>query len=315
MYSKILFDLLTDIFWGFVICIVIGVTTSLIVWYTEVIEIFQLYIVSFTYSFNGIIAGGLAIGTALYVYKSQLNIIEIIEGVFSEKELLKTDYYKYKGYYLSIRRSLTFMTEFIIISFAIFYISRFPFKGVPEYFMIFFACLQYALGVYVGRKLYFIGQMVRSLVSVKAKKNLFYEDKLGDLITYVNILSTLTIICTYVNVTSYYSGPFLFDTVLKSSLHVFLLLPAVIATPVLIIFNFYPRSVVRVLYSKSISKKIKELKKKLTKQKIPPFEKMSYLIEYDRLSNDELKYRLRMTLSDLPIAITIVIMLIDLMNL
>lgn len=41
-------------------------------------------------------------------------------------------------------------------------------------------------------------------------------------------------------------------------------------------------------------------------------ERLSYLIEYDKVSKDELKYRMRVTLSDLPIAITIIVMLLGL---
>lgn len=37
-----------------------------------------------------------------------------------------------------------------------------------------------------------------------------------------------------------YEGPFLYDSILGQSIKPFLLLPAIIATPVLLIFNFYP---------------------------------------------------------------------------
>jgi hypothetical protein len=87
-----------------------------------------------------------------------------------------------------------------------------------------------------------------------------------------------------------------------------LILPALIATPVLVIFTFYPRAVLRKLYSQSIDAEIDALRQVLQNEKLSAYEKRSYLIAFDKMARDELRYSLQLTLGDLPIAITILLM-------
>jgi hypothetical protein len=46
-------------------------------------------------------------------------------------------------------------------------------------------------------------------------------------------------------------------------------------------------------------------------EKLSDYEKRSYLLEFDKMSRDELRYNLQLTLSDLPIGITILIMVLE----
>ena len=177
--------------------------------------------------------------------------------------------------------------------------------------MIIAACTEYALGVYVGRKLIYTGMMLHSLLPMSLKHNLFRNRELDVINSYVNVASTLTIIFVYVHVTGYYEGPFLYGSILGQSIKIFLLLPAVIATPVLLIFNFYPRAVLRKLYDQSIDVEIEKLKDAMRNEALSAYEKRSYLIEFDKMSRDELRYSLQLTLSDLPIGITILIMVLE----
>ncbi len=177
--------------------------------------------------------------------------------------------------------------------------------------MMIAACVQYALGAYVGRKLIYIGMMLHALMNVEVTHNLFQKRELDEINSYVNVASTLTIISVYIHVVTYYNGPFLFDSGLGESIKIFLIFPAIIATPVLLIFNFYPRAVLRKLYSESIDIEIKNLQEKLRDESLTAFEKRSYLIEFNKMSRDELRYSLQLTLSDLPIGITILFMLLD----
>ena len=174
------------------------------------------------------------------------------------------------------------------------------------------ACLEYALGVYVGRKLFYAGLMLRSLHDVPVTKNLFKNHELDAINSFVNIASTLTLIFVYLHVHSYYYGPFAYPFAIGESARFFLLFAAIIATPVLLIFNFYPRTVLVAIYSKSVDVEIKNLKRRLKNRSLSDFERMSYVIEFNKMARDELRHRLRLSLSDLPVAITIFVTIIGL---
>jgi len=303
---------MNQMFVGFAMALAFGAATAGVVWFTETPDTLKRYLEAYFISFNCLISGGLILGTAIFVFQSQESIPSFIESAFDEASLKETTYAEKKKRFLSRRRSITFSADFAVVGFVIFYFCKFPFRGVPEYFLIFFACTQYALGVYVGRKLFYVAQMLNSVEEIRLTRNIFKDDDLGYIISYVNVLSTLTIIFVYVHVTSYYHGPFEYSSILSSSLRVALLLPAVIAAPVLVIFNFYPRVVLRRLYSRSIADQVKRLTDRLKSRSLSEFERMSCVIEYDKLWKDELRNRLRLTLSDLPIGITIVIMIVGL---
>lgn len=44
---------------------------------------------------------------------------------------------------------------------------------------------------------------------------------------------------------------------------------------------------------------------------ISEFEKRSYLLEFEKMSREELRYSLQLSLSDLPIGITIIVMALE----
>jgi hypothetical protein len=105
----------------------------------------------------------------------------------------------------------------------------------------------------------------------------------------------------------YHDGPFQYDSILGQSIKAFILVPVIIGTPVLLIFNFYPRTVLRKIYGRSIDVEAGRLKKAMANASLSLYEKRSYLTEFKRMSREELQYSLRLTLSDLPIGITIII--------
>ncbi len=254
---------------------------------------------------------GLILGTALVVYRSQNVIAATIEAAFTQEQLSKTDYFFYKGRFASRRRSATFSAQFAIVAFVIFTSCQFPLSGLAEALMIIAACARYSLGVYVGRKLCYAGMMLHSLLSVRVERNLFKDRELDEIDSYVHAASTLTVVFVYIHVASYYGGPFLYNGILGQSIKLMLILPALIATPVLLIFTFYPRAVLRRLYSQSIDIEIKNLQNVLKNETLSDFEKRSYLMEVDKMSRDELRHSLQLTLSDLPIGITILIMVLE----
>lgn len=299
------------LFFGLAVSLAYGLAGSAFLWYIGGKSEAQLFFAAYTSSFKTIISLGLILGTALIVYRSQNVIPQTIEDAFTKAQLSETDYEYYKRRFASLRISMTFSAEFIVVAFIIFSYCQFPLSRRGEVLMVIAACTQYALGVYVGRKLVYTGMMLHSLLPLTVTRNLFRRRELDAINPYVHVASTLTVIFVYIHVSGYYEGPFLYGSMFGQSVKPFLLLPAIIATPVLLIFNFYPRAVLRKLYAQSIDVEIKSLQKTLQNEKLSAYEKRSYLIEFDKMSRDELRYSLQLTLSDLPIGITILIMVLE----
>jgi hypothetical protein len=272
----------------------------------------QRFFVDYTSSFKTIISLGLILGTWLIVFRTQDVISETIEAAFTQKELDATLYFVNKRKFYSLKRSISFSAEFIVVAFILFtYCCQFSLSKWGRGLMIIAMCTQYALGVYVGRKLMYTGMMLHSLLTATVKRNLFRKRELDAINVYVHVASTLTLIFGYIHVRGYFDGQFQYGSMLGESSKVFLLIPVIIATPVLLIFNFYPRAVLRKLYSKSIDVEIGSLKEAMKNDSISEFEKRSYLLEFEKMSRDELRYSLQLTLSDLPIGITILIMALE----
>jgi hypothetical protein len=93
-----------------------------------------------------------------------------------------------------------------------------------------------------------------------------------------------------------------------------MLIPAIMAIPIVAMFNYYPRSVVRKLYEQSISHSLAAIEKKIHAQNFSDYEKLFFVVEYDKVSRDELNYRLRMTLTDLPMAVTLGIAILSIVH-
>jgi hypothetical protein len=311
MGTSYLFRLSNQLFAGFSISFGYLVATGAAVWLYQR-SAFSSYIQDYALSFNCLTSSGVIIMTALFVILTKGTVPEIIENSFERAALEKTSYFKQKSRYLSLFGSIAFSANYVIAAFFIFYFCTFPVTGLAMYFLIGIACVQYAMGVYVGRKLYFIAYMLGAISDIKTTKDVFREERLYQIITYVNILSTITVIGTYLHVQGFYWGPFRYTSMLGPTLKVVLLLPALIATPVMVLFNFYPRVVLRRLYSRSIESEVLRLTEQLKDEHLSEFERRAYTIEYDRLQRDEMKSSLQLTLSDLPMGVTLIVMIIGL---
>ena len=299
------------LFVGLSVSVIYGVVSFAFLYYHGGKLEAEPFFTAYTDSFKTVISLGLSIGTALIVYCSQIVVPNTIENAFEQSELSQTLYGRYRRRFFSPRKSLTFSGFFFIVAFVIFSYSEFPLSRAGQAVMIFAACVQYALGVYIGRKLVYAGMMLHSLLSAEVTRNLFKRRELNAINPYVHIVSTLTIIFVYIHVVGYYTGPFRYGSVLGQSIKPFLMLPAIIATPVLLIFNFYPREVLRKLYSESIDVEIQKLNETLRNERLTAFEKRSHLIEFDKMCRDELRYSLKLTLSDLPFGVAILIMVLE----
>lgn len=308
--SRHIFFIMNSFYYGFIISLTYGVLTSLIVYIFQNYD-YERYIKDFFMSLNSLILGGITFGLTYQVYKTQNYVPNTIEKTFGE---IKAEIYKeHKRRFFSLGRSLKFSTYFIIAAFVLYSFAKFPYSGIVEYFMIIYGCAIYGCAVYIGRKLFYIAQMLEAIRNTDVKEDIFSEDKLGGIITYVNTLTTITTIMIWLQVQAYYYyGGFEYHEIVGESLKIFMLALAIVALPVLVIFNFYPRTVLRDLYTKSINFKQDELQRSIEKKELTVFEKIQYLKDMDKISRDELKYRLRVALNDLPMAITILIMILSL---
>jgi len=305
------FRMMNYLFLGLGISLAYGLFGLGLLWYLGGKSEAQLFFASYTTSFKTIVAFGLSIGTALIVYLCQNVIPETIENAFTKTQLADTGYSYYKNRFASLWLSIEFSAELVVIGFIVFTYCQFPLSRRGEVLMIIAACAQYALGAYIGRKLGYAGMMLHSLLDAPITRNLFKKRELDSINTYVNVASTLTVIFAYIHTIGYFQGPFLYGSMLGQSIKPFLLIPVIIATPVLLIFNFYPRAVLRKVYGQSIDVEIKRLQKVLQDEGLSPIEKRSYLIEFNKMCRDELRYSLHLTLNDLPIGITILFMLLQ----
>jgi hypothetical protein len=297
-------------FLGLALSVAYGLGGAALVWRIGGTSEAQLFFAAYTTSFKTVLSLGLILGTALIVFYRQDVIPATIEKAF--KGHLTQDYYYYKRRFSSLRISLTFSGEMILIAFVIFSYSQFPLSRPGEVLMLIAACAEYGLAVYVGRKLMYTAMMLHSLLAIPVNRNLFRKRELDGITPYVHVASTLTIIFLYVHMVGYYNGPFLYKSILGGSIKVFLLFLPLIATPVLLIFNFYPRIVLTKIYDQSIDVEITRVRKAMRDEKLSPYEKRSYLLELNKMSRDEMRYSLQLALTDLPIGITILGMVLQL---
>lgn len=305
------FRVMNLIFVGLVTSFAYGaIGAALIYWQSGQTET-QLFAVAYTSTFKTLFSLGLILGAALVVGCTQSVIPETIEAAFTKEQLSKTDYFSHKNRFGSRRRSMTFAAYFVVVAFLVFTRCEFPLGPLGKNLMIAAACAQYALGVYIGRKLFYAGMMLQSLHAVTVARNLFKGRELDAIDSYVHVASTLTIIFVYVHVVGYYGGPFRYGAFWGASIKPLLLIPPIIATPVLAVFSFYPRSIMKKVYSESIDVEIGNLRTKLRNEDLGPFEKRTHVMEFDKMCREELRYSLQLTLADLPMGITILVMLLE----
>jgi hypothetical protein len=305
------FEVMWTLWWGMLSSVGYGALSFVILWSVRGKPEAYLFLLAYMSLFKTVISLGLIFGAALIIWRYQNALTQTIESAFTKNELSETGYFSQKQAFESRRNSMEFSAIFIIVAFFIFPLCRFPLPKLAGYLMVIAACAEYALGVYVGRKLLRAGMMLHLLRKAKVTRNLFAKRELDDINTYVNVASTLTIMFVYVHVMNYYNGPFKYDSPFGPSIKPFLILPAIIATPVLLIFNFYPRAVVKKLYRESIEIEIDKLQEMLRKETSSPSEKRSYLLQFDKMCRDELRYNLQLTINDLPFGITILLMVLQ----
>ncbi len=296
-------------FLGLFLSVAYGLLGAMLIWKFGTKFEAQLFFAAFTTSFKTVLSLGLILSTALLVFFVQDVIPDSIEKVFGGQ--LPKNYYYYKRRFSSGRVSRTYSAEMIIVAFVIFSQSGFPLSTPGEALMMIAVCTEYALAVYVGRKLMYTACMLHSLLAIPVKRNLFRKRELDGMMPYIHVASTLTIIFLYIHMIGYYDGPFLFNQTFGGSIRIFLLFLPLISTPVLLILNFYPRVVLSKIYDQSIDVEKARLRKAMRSETLSAYEKRSYLREFDKMAREQLRHNLQLTLTDLPIGITILIMILQ----
>ncbi|HEY0411945.1 MAG TPA: hypothetical protein VGD66_02240 [Allosphingosinicella sp.] len=300
------------VFAGFLASLLYGGVSSLLVWIYDPART-AAYIEAFVTTYNCLVSGGLAIGTGVFVMLSYRGVPALIDRVFNQDALAATSYPYFRRRYLSVSEAAAFSAVYVAVAYGIFSICRFPIHGLGNSFLVIFACIQYALGVFVGRQIYFVAHIFRAISEVGIDRDLM-KSGLSSIAGFVNIVSTMVVIMTYFHVSGFYRGPFEFVYPIGPSAKILLLLPLVIATPAIVVFNFYPRIVLRRLYDQSNEILARSLQDELAQGHLSAFARSSLEIEYDRVRKAEAKGQLELTLSDIPIAITIIVALIGLIS-
>jgi hypothetical protein len=235
---------------------------------------------------------------------------ELIEDAIPDLEIEKTSYGYWKARFGSFPLGLAQFTTYFVGGFAIYSSLGFPGEKNSEFAFVVFTALQYAFGGFVGRKLWCLAHMLRSLEMVDPKDNLFETEALPRLIYIVNIFTFLTLVMTVVHTYCHANIEYSPPSELSSILPPLVYLPLVLATPVVVLFNFYPRMVVNRLYLKSIRQRKEWLARRMERSDEPEISKIKHTIDYEKYLNEEFRYRQRVALSELPVALTIVLAII-----
>jgi len=259
------------VFLGFVISFVYSVLGSILVYLIEGKPQAQLFLTAYNSSFNTLISLGLILGTALVVFSSQSVVPEVIESAFASDELAKSDYFLYKQRFASLTRSVNLATEFAVAGFVLFFFCQFPLGGLAESLMVVASCLQYALGVYVLRKLTYAGLMLHSLLGIQVTRNLRRARELDMAHAFIFIGSALTVASGYAHTVGYFRGPFLFQRFPGEGIKIILIFPALIAGPILALLVFHSLGVLKSVYHRSVRTK-KSATAKANLIELPPFQ-------------------------------------------
>jgi hypothetical protein len=259
--------------------------------------------------------GGLLTGTACAaVWLISIFVLpavpQLIEQAVSNDEIAPTRYTHWRTYFESKRLGLVQFSVFFIIGLVIYSLLRFPVDETAYPFFLVYSSIQYAFGGFIGRKLWCIGLMLRSLEEVEPRSDLLESEAFPRLIYLVNIFTFLTLVMVAVHTFFHIN----FDYAATSDVSI-LLSPlayalVVLAIPILVLFNFYPRMVVNKLYLKSIRLKKAWLAEKIEESNESEIAKMKHTIDYEKYLSEEFRYRQKVALSELPVALTIVTALV-----
>lgn len=264
----------------------------------------------FVSGYGGLIAGTACITLFLMSIFVLRVVPQLIEDAIPDLEIEQTRYHFWKRRLESKILGISQFTTYFAAGYAIYSLLGFPVAKGAQPLLVIFTGIQYGCGGFVGRKLWCVSHMLRSLEGVKPKDNLLETESLPRLIYVVNIFTFLTLVMTAVH--TYFLSRIEYSTQgdLTTAIHSLVYLPMVLAMPVVILFNFYPRMVVNRLYLKSIRQRKDWLAEKMLESSESEVSKIKHTIDYEKYLNEEFRYRQRVALSELPVALSITLAII-----
>lgn len=264
----------------------------------------------FIFDYGGLIAGSACAALFLMSVLVLRMIPQLIEEAISSAQIKDTGYDFWKARFDSSRLGVAQFATYFLGGFAIYSLLQFQVRDDLQIFFVVFTSLQYGFGGFIGRKLWCVGHMLRSLENVKPRNNLLEIEALPRLIYVVNIFTFLTLMMTIIH--TYFHAQLEYRTSFDvvQLLRPFVYLPLVLAIPVIILFNFYPRMVVNRLYLRSIRQRKDWLSRKMQKSGEPEIAQLKHTIDYEKYLNEEFRYRQHVALSELPVALTITVAVI-----
>lgn len=261
----------------------------------------------FVSKYGGIIAGS-ACATLFLMSIFVLRIVpQLIDEIIQDIECQDSSYKYWRSRFSSPWLGLAQFATYFTGGYAIYSLLQFPVDDRSQLIFTLFTALQYAFGGFVGRKLWCIGHMLRSIGDLTPRRDLLEAEALPRLIYIVNVFTFLTIIMvlihTYFHSRIQYSTEFAHLPVIEQLVY----LPVVLAIPVLVLFNFYPRIVANRLYLKSIRDRKEWLSNKILRSGESEIATFKHVIDYQKYLNEEFRHRQRLALSELPVALAILI--------
>lgn len=262
-------------------------------------------IMYFVFDYGGLITGTSCAALFLMSILVLRVIPSLIEEAVSDEQIDGTDYEFWKERFQSFRLSLAQFSTYFFGGFAIYSFLQFQVATDVQPLFVIFTAFQYAFGGMIGRKLWCIGHLLRSLEDVKPNSDLLEIEALPKLIYIVNIFTFLTLLMTVVH--TYFHAQLEYGSDIAMLLRPLVYLPLILALPVVVLFNFYPRMVVNRLYLKSIRQRKELLAEKMQQSKESELTKLKHSIDYEKYLNEEFRYRQRVALSELPVALTVMV--------
>ena len=264
----------------------------------------------FVYQYGGLVAGTAC--TALYLMSILVlrTVPDLIEQALPDEVSEQADYRFWKGRLLSGRLGLAQFGTYFVGGFGIYSLLEFPGEPIVHLFFAVFAALQYSCGGFIGRKLWCVGHLLRSIEHVDPKSDLLDTEAFPRLIYLVNIFTFLTLLMTVAHTYFHARMGYVLSSEFAVLLAPLIYLPLVLALPVIVLFNFYPRMVVNRLYLKSIRQRKQWLADQMAEADESEFAKHKHSIDYEKYLNEEFRYRQRVALSELPVALTITVALV-----
>lgn len=272
----------------------------------------EVFVVFFVTKYRGFFTG-IPILTLYLISERLLRDVPLtISRCISYKELRKTKYRTHRKNYSSRIKAVAQSSCYFVSSYVVFSILQFERSGAENIMLKIYSSAQVYCVCYVARKLYHIGRMLESIRKVDVDEDLFSEDRLSKIVVTVNIFTFAMVVSLIIHTAAHYGLTYRSNIVNPEALKILVSTPVLLILPVLVLFNFQPRSVVNSLYISSINKKRERLSSMIMQSDLTDVEKSKRLMDYEKFLKDELRYHYRLAFTEAPVVLTITLSILAL---